>query len=76
MVFKDALNDRRVTLRIDAHGTIEAVSDTPAHIFGFQPTKLIGRNLSECLDIFNGLPTTGGPQGLDMEHVLTELVHK
>lgn len=75
-MFKDALVNRRVSMRVDAHGTIESVSDTPAHIFGFKPDKMIGRNMSEVLDIFEGLPCTGGKQGLDMEHVMTELVHK
>jgi hypothetical protein len=74
--FKEALIDRRVSLRIDAHGDILSVSDTPAQLFGFKPQLLVGRNLSNCLDIFTGLPNTGGAQGLDMEHVLTELVHK
>lgn len=74
--FKDALCHRRLSLRVDAHGSIESVSNTPAHLFGFKPAALVGRNLNECLDIFSGLPETGGAQGLDMESVITELVHK
>lgn len=76
VTFTTALDDRRVSLRIDAHGDILEVSNSPAQLFGFNPHLLIGRNLSNCLDIFRGLPTTGGSQGLDMEHVLIELVHK
>lgn len=45
-------------------------------MFGFSPALLVGRNLSHCLDVFTGLPATGGARGVDMEHVLTELVHK
>jgi hypothetical protein len=113
-------------MRVDAHGNIESVSDGPAHLFGFKPQALQGRNLSEVcsvcykffavldifpfvysqlfccakalralevaaqhclscfglgtaslqvLDVFEGLPCSGDAQGLDMEHVMTELVH-
>lgn len=76
VTFNTALLDRRVSLKIDAHGDILEVGNSPAQLFGFNPQLLAGRNLSHCLDIFTGLPTTGGAQGLDMEHVLVELVHK
>lgn len=62
-------------MRVDAHGNIESVSDTPAHVFGFRPQVLLGRNLNEVLDVLEGLPSSGDAQGLDMEHVMTELVH-
>jgi hypothetical protein len=65
-----------VSLRIDAHGDIQAVSNAPPQLFGFNPKLLLARNLSHCLDIFAGLPAIKGQQGLDMEHVISELVHK
>ncbi len=52
------------------------VSPSPAHLFGFRPSMLEGRNLRECLDVFHQLPISNGPRGLDVEHVLAALVSK
>jgi hypothetical protein len=71
-----ALNSRRLSLSIDSCGNILDVGDSPAAVFGFQPSLLLGRNISECVDIFRGLPQREGAQGLDIEHLLTTLVHK
>jgi hypothetical protein len=75
-VFSTALMDRRLSLAVNAHGDITGVSATPPLVFGFSPALLVGRNLAHCLDVFTGLPATGAPQRLDMEHVLAELVHR
>ncbi|WIA37851.1 hypothetical protein OEZ86_014704 [Tetradesmus obliquus] len=74
--FPAALDSRRLSLTINSAGTILEVGDSPAAVFGFAPGLLLGRNVSECVDVFRGLPQTDGPQGLDMEHVLAVLVHK
>jgi hypothetical protein len=71
-----ALNSRRLSLSIDSCGNILEVGDSPASVFGFAPSLLLGRNIAECVDIFRGLPERDGPQGLDIEHLLTALVHK
>jgi hypothetical protein len=71
-----ALNSRRLSLSIDSCGNILEVGDSPLGVFGFQPSLLLGRNISECVDIFRGLPERDGAQGLDIEHLLTTLVHK
>ncbi|WIA17635.1 hypothetical protein OEZ85_014441 [Tetradesmus obliquus] len=74
--FPAALDSRRLSLTIDSAGTILEVGDSPAAVFGFAPGLLLGRNVSECVDVFRGLPQRDGPQGLDVEHVLAVLVHK
>lgn len=74
--FPDALRDRRVSLHIDNRGNITSVSDSPALVFGFRPTSLVGRNLSHVVDVFEGLPETGGVDGMDMQQLLMAFVHR
>lgn len=63
-------------MRISPQGNVLEISNASPRVFNFRPELLVGRNLSECLDVFRGLPKTGGPQGLDMEHVLARLIQK
>lgn len=74
--FPDALRDRRLSLHIDNRGNITSVSDSPALVFGFRPTSLVGRNLSHVVDVFEGLPETGGVDGMDMQQLLMAFVHR
>lgn len=76
LTFPDALHLRRLSLAINNVGAITSVSDAPACLFGLKPAALLGRPLSHCVDVFRGLPAEGGPDGVDMHHLLTELVHK
>eukprot|EP00882_Tetradesmus_deserticola_P019742 GHRQ01021276.1.p1 GENE.GHRQ01021276.1~~GHRQ01021276.1.p1 ORF type:complete len:129 (+),score=39.66 GHRQ01021276.1:87-473(+) len=74
--FPNALSSRRISLSLDSCGNILGVGDFPATVFGFPPAVLLSRHISECVDVFRGLPERDGPQGLDTEHVLTTMVHK
>ncbi|GLC56222.1 hypothetical protein PLESTB_001081300 [Pleodorina starrii] len=48
---ESALAERRLRLQLNADGLIMAVSeDTPAHLFAFQPQKLVGRHLLDVVD--------------------------
>lgn len=76
MTFPEALNERRLVLSLDNQGNVLDTASSSSSLFGFKPSLLVGRNLSECVDLLSGLPVTGGAHGLDMEHVLTALVHK
>lgn len=76
VTFPVALNDRRVSLHIDARGVVLDISNTPQSTFGFKPSILVGRNLHDIIDVFHNLPVIGGADGMDMEHVVNAMVHK
>jgi hypothetical protein len=71
-----AVSLRRLSLKLDTAGNVLSASDAPGSLFGFPPSRLVGRNVREFLDCFAGLPVRGGPQGLDVEHVLEAMVHR
>jgi hypothetical protein len=48
-----ALDERRLKLTLGMTGHVmEVLSDTPASLFGTDPTRLLGRHVSAFLDIF------------------------
>lgn len=74
--FVEALNNRRLSLKIDNLGNVLKASDTPQFVFGFQPAVMVGHNLNHCLDVFTGIPVQDGEHGLDMQHILADMVSK
>ena len=48
-----ALDERRLRLTLDGSGTVAAVGDSPAELFGFDPKILLGLSASSFMDIFN-----------------------
>jgi hypothetical protein len=48
-----AMDERRLLLRVKADGTIVGVSTgTPTALFGWEPTRLVGRRLETLVDAF------------------------
>lgn len=46
---------KRLTLLVDNKGAIVSASSPPATLFGFKADHLVGRNLSELLDVLHEL---------------------
>jgi hypothetical protein len=74
--FPVALEDRRITVSIDPQGNVLEVSNSPKVVFGFRPSRLLGRNLNNVINIFEELPVSGGKDRMDMEHVLLVMLQK
>lgn len=51
----EALDERRLSLIIDATGVIQSASSVPLALFGLKPAGLVGRNLCEIVDILKPL---------------------
>lgn len=72
-----ALDRRRLSCRIDARGRVlSAAGDAPPALFGFDPASVVGAGVGDFVDLFAGLPESGGKGGRDMEHVLEGLARR
>lgn len=71
--FTQALNERRLALRVDSRGTILGVTDTPASLFGFPPESLLGRSLALVLDLLRHTEGTSCFGAVSAVQVVCEL---
>ena len=54
------LDDRRLQLRVNQMGVVVAASSgTPGSLFGVEPAKVLGMNLSELVDVFHDYAKKG-----------------
>ncbi|GLC67718.1 hypothetical protein PLESTF_000598200 [Pleodorina starrii] len=49
----EGLDERRLRITIDTSGTVTDVGQSPTALFGFKPTALLGRSLSDCVDVLH-----------------------
>eukprot|EP00798_Chlamydomonas_sp_ICE-L_P028477 gene28477-31628_t len=48
---EEALDERRLRLVMDENGTVSEVGDSPSSLFGFEPSTMLGLNISVILDV-------------------------
>ncbi|KAL6757720.1 hypothetical protein V8C86DRAFT_1620236 [Haematococcus lacustris] len=57
---QEVLDERRLLLVLSSKGIVQEVSASPASLFNFEPTALLGSHLSYVIDVLRPRPGDGG----------------